>query len=259
MWGSPPTRSARHVSVQAGSRYAHFVFPDPVAAGVASAAVHRAVTALPGWRASTAGSATEASAEVTGYQAFVHPDTGVELLAVVAGFQPLVLSVGQRSEDLRVSSSAGFQEVARSGTALRGQLATLARALKAVERSARELGGRTAGDAELLGLVRQAQERFEWWVAAEHRAEQLAPCLSHRSCPVCQSWSSFEARWCRSCRHEFTPQENFGRDAAKAGAERELAALRMEGMRASEGGPPPPPTHARVGPDVPGQRSDRWP
>jgi hypothetical protein len=257
MWGSPPARSARHAPVRTGSRYAHYVFTGPLPAATAMAAITRAVAALPGWRLSTAGGSA-ASPDVTGYQAFTHPDSGVELLAVIAGFQPLVVSVGQRSEDLRVETGASAQDVARSGAALRGQLAIVSRALKAAERSARELGGRTVADAELLGLVRQAQERFEWWVAAERRAEQLARHLSHRSCPVCQGWSSSEARWCRGCGHEFTPQDTFRRDDAKAGAERELAALRAEGVRAVEGGPPPPPREAWVGSGGQGQRSDRW-
>jgi hypothetical protein len=257
MWDSPPTGSARHPSVHAGSRYAHFVFLGPVAAAAAMATISRAVTALPGWRLASAGGVATPP-DVTGYQAFAHPDSGVELLAVIAGFQPLVLSVGQRSEDLRVETRASAQDVARSGAALRGQLATIARALKAVERSVRELGGRTVSDAELLGLVRQAQERFEWWVAAEHRAEQLARHLSHRSCPVCGSWSSFDARWCRGCRHEFTPQDTFRRDDAKASAERELASLRAEGVRVVEGGPPPPPRQAWAGSAGQGQWSDGW-
>jgi hypothetical protein len=258
MWGSPPTGSARNPSVHAGSRYAHFVFAGPVAAAAAMAAIDRAVTSLPGWRLESTGGFVRPP-DVTGYQAFVHPDSGAELLAVIAGFQPLIVSVGQRSEDLRVETGASVQDVARSGTALRGQLATIARALKAVERSVRELGGRTVADAELLDLVKQAQERFEWWVAAEQRAELLARHLSHRSCPACGSWSSFDARWCRGCRYEFTPQDTFRRDDAKANAERELASLQAEGVRMVEGGPPPPPRQAWAEPAGQGQWSDRWP
>lgn len=193
-------------------RYAHLQFPGQVGIDAAVNQLERAIAALPGWQP-----VGHAGAATVGYQSWIHSRTGVELLAVVAGFQPLVVSVGQRS-------------VGR-----RGRHGALSAALGSVERTVLAVGGRVVPDAELPGLVRQAEERFEWWVRAEHRMESLAPYLTHRSCPACDDWSGFDARWCRSCRHEFTAQDNHDRDDAKAAAERELAELRADGLHPGGG------------------------
>jgi hypothetical protein len=243
--GPAPSAPGPRSLVRAGARYAHFHFPGHVPIAAAFRHVDTAVVQLPGWERGAQGGATT-PAELVGHQSWAHRPSRVELLAVVAGFQPLVVSIGQRSEDSRVSTDAGLEGVASSGRALRSELATISRALRNVERHVHALGGWTVRDSELLGLVRHAQERFEWWVRAEHRVEELTPYLSHRSCPACRSWSKFDARWCRGCRHEFTAQDNFQRDDAKAAAEREIAALRADGIRAVQGGPPPPPPEART-------------
>jgi hypothetical protein len=193
-------------------RYAHLQFPGQVGIDAAVDQLERAIAARPGWQP-----VGHTGAAVLGYQSWVHPRAGVELLAVVAGFQPLVVSVGQRS--------AGGRR--RHGV--------VADALGSVERSVLAVGGRVVPDADLPGLVRQAQERFEWWVRAEHRMESLAPYLTHRCCPDCGDWSRFDARWCRSCRHEFTAQDNHDRDDARAAAEQELDELRADGLRPGGG------------------------
>jgi hypothetical protein len=193
-------------------RYAHVQFPGQVGIDAAVEQLERTIAARPGWQ--PAGSA---GAAARGHQSWVHPRTGAELLAVVAGFQPLVISVGQRS--------AGGHRRNR----------VVADALGSVERSVLAAGGRVVADADLPGLVRQAQERFQWWVRAEHRMESLAPYLTHRACPACDDWSRFDARWCRSCQREFTAHDDVDRDDAKAAAERELDELRAAGLRPGGG------------------------
>jgi hypothetical protein len=222
-------------SLPAGRRYVHFAFSGHVDIRAAMEVVDRAVVGLAGWAAEPTAGAD------AGFRSWRHRPSGVELLMVVAGFQPLLLSVGQRSDDPAVQSAGSPEHVAAVGRALRGQLAVTGEALRAVAAAVAHLGGRPVRDAELLPLARRAQERFEWWVKAEHRVEVLTPYLTHRRCPACNGWSQRDARWCRDCRREFTPQDNFRDDDARTGAEREIAALTAEGVRVVEGGPPPAP------------------
>jgi hypothetical protein len=193
-------------------RYAHLQFPGQVGIDAAVVQLERAIAARPGWQP-----VGHAGAAALGYQSWVHPRAGVELLAVVAGFQPLLVSVGQRSAGRR------------------GRHGALLDALSSVERSVLAVGGRVVPDADLPGLVRQAHERFAWWVGAEHRMESLVPYLTHRCCPDCGDWSRFDARWCRTCLREFTPQDNHDRDGARAAAEQELDELRADGLRPGGG------------------------
>jgi hypothetical protein len=193
-------------------RYAHLQFPGQVGIDAAVVQLERAIAARPGWQP-----VGHAGAAALGYQSWVHPRAGVELLAVVAGFQPLLVSVGQRSAGRR------------------GRHGALLDALSSVERSVLAVGGRVVPDADLPGLVRQAHERFAWWVGAEHRMESLVPYLTHRCCPDCGDWSRFDARWCRSCLREFTPQDNHDRDGVRAAAEQELDELRADGLRPGGG------------------------
>jgi hypothetical protein len=220
----------------AGHRYTHFVFSGHVGVRVAVDAVDRAVVGLPGWTADGSTAGVDA-----GFRSWRHQPSGVELLMVVAGFQPLLLSVGQRSDDPAVQSGGSPDNVAAVGRALRGRLAVTGTALRAVGSAVGHLGGRSVRDAEFLPLARRAQERFEWWVQAEHRVEVLTPYLTHRRCPACNGWSKHGMRWCRDCQREFTPQDNFRDDDARTSAEREIAALTAEGVRVVEGGPPPDP------------------
>jgi hypothetical protein len=242
LWGAQPA-PVRTPAPARIRRYAHFAFPGHVLPLPALQHVDQVIVSLPGWAATTS---VSIGGNPVGYAGWRHRDTGVELLAVIAGFQPLIVSLGQRSDDpeLRVDAWA-LPETIASGKALRNQLATIRRALVAVQRAVGQLGGRAVRDVELLGLVKQSQERFEWWVRAEHRVEALTPFLTHRRCPACQAWSRYDARWCRGCRHEFGPRDDFARDDAKAKAEREIASLMAQGA-AMRGGPPsnppgPPP------------------
>jgi len=249
-------------SVPIGQRYAHFAFSGHLDIRAAMEAIDQAVVGLPGWAAEPTAGAD------AGFRSWRHQPSGVELLMVVAGFQPLLLSVGQRSDDPAVQSAGSPENVAAVGRTLRGQRTGLAQdqnhgipdgdqvgrhglaqapfavtgaALRAVAAAVAHLGGRPVRDADLLPLARRAQERFEWWVKAEHRVEVLTPYLTHRRCPACNGWSKQDARWCRDCQREFTPQDNFRDDDARTNAEREIAALTAEGVRVVEGGPPPAP------------------
>lgn len=222
-------------SVPGGQRYAHFAFSGHVDIRATMEAVDQAVVGLPGWAAEPTAAAD------AGFRSWRHQPSGAELLMVVAGFQPLLLSVGQRSDDPAVQSAGSPEHVAAVGRALRGQLAMTGATLRAVVAAVAHLGGRPVRDADLLPLARRAQERFEWWVKAEHRVELLTPYLTHRCCPACNGWSKQDARWCRDCQREFTPQDSFRDDDARANAEREIAALTAEGVRVVEGGPPPAP------------------
>jgi len=222
-------------SVPIGQRYAHFAFSGHLDIRAAMEAIDQAVVGLPGWAAEPTAGAD------AGFRSWRHQPSGVELLMVVAGFQPLLLSVGQRSDDPAVQSAGSPENVAAVGRTLRGQLAVTGAALRAVAAAVAHLGGRPVRDADLLPLARRAQERFEWWVKAEHRVEVRTPYLTHRRCPACNGWSKQDARWCRDCQREFTPQDNFRDDDARTNAEREIAALTAEGVRVVEGGPPPAP------------------
>jgi hypothetical protein len=177
--------------------------------------------------------------DAMGHATWTHHDTGLQLLLVVAGLRPLIVAVGQRREREAALGNAGPNDWAAAGRTLRSDLAVVGQALKRIDVAYRTIGGRTVAEHQLLGLVRQAQEQSDWTVAAEHRLEQLKPCLTHRQCPLCRTWSRHQARWCHACRYEFTPQDNFARDDATARAQREIGTFRMQ---QSTSGPPPPPS-----------------
>ncbi len=235
MWGQQPAPAPRTPPARR-LRYAHFVFPGQVVAE-AIGCIHLALTELGGWSATAGGAA---AGELSGHHAWTRRDAAVELQAVIVGLQPVIVSVGQRSNDLRVRlDAASISESIAGGRALANQLATMRRALRAIERAVRSSGGWPVRDVDLLGHVRQAQERFDWWVRAEHRIEGLTGYLTHRRCPDCQGWSRHEARWCRCCGREFGPRDNLDRDDARASAEREIAALRAQPLDLQDRSVPP--------------------
>ena len=126
--------------------YVHLWLPAHSSLTTAFEAVERAVRSAPGWAAALGDQARH-----DGYRVWRHGDSGVALLAVAVGLDPLVLSIGR-------GPPAG-----RGGDrALRDAVAALRRAVPA-------LGGREVADWELLPLVRQAQERMEWRALAEAR------------------------------------------------------------------------------------------
>lgn len=73
--------------------YEHFCIPGPVPGQTAVDRVDQAVVSLPGWSRVTE---PDGSGEVTGYYAWVHAGSGVELLMVIVRFEPLILSIGSR-------------------------------------------------------------------------------------------------------------------------------------------------------------------
>jgi hypothetical protein len=226
MWGQQPVRAVRTAPARR-LRYAHFAFPGQVPVTGAIDRIDRALADLGGWSAAGTGETDQLS----GHRVWTHRDAAVELQAVVVGLQPLTVSVGQRSRDphVRLDTRAIRRSLA-TARALDRQLATVRRALSAIERGVRFSGGWPVRDVDLPGYVEQARRRLEWWVWAEHRVEWLTRYLSHRRCSVCQGWSRHDARWCRCCRYEFGPRDDMDRDDARAGAEREVAALNARGV-----------------------------
>jgi hypothetical protein len=212
-------------------QYANFWLPDQVSPAMAIRHAQAAIGGRLGWSPDSPGQAL-------GYATWTHRASGLQLLLVLAGFRPLVVSVGQRREREVSTRHAGPSDMAAAGRTMRGDLAVVGQALKRIDAAYRSLGGRIVTEAQLLGLVRQAQEQSDLMAATEHRLEQLAPFLTHRRCPVCGTWSRHDARWCHACRYEFTPNDNFARDDATARAQREIGAFRM---RHDPNGPPPPP------------------
>jgi ribosomal protein L40E len=202
--------------------YLHIWLPVQRSLATAFQAVEGAVASVPGWAP-----AIGEGGGNDGYRVWRHRDTGAALLAVAVGLDPLVLSIGQGSAD----GDPGGGESGAAWAALRDAVA-------AVRRGAPAFGGREVGDAGLLPLVRQARERLEWRAAAEARAEALERRLDQRVCPSCGAWSRYQARWCQGCRYEFSPSDNFQRDEARAGAERELAELRPQLEDAAPGAAP---------------------
>jgi hypothetical protein len=214
-WGRIQPRPGR-----VRSRYANFWLPDRVSPAMAIGHGQAAIGGGGlGWHPDGRGYGVEGA---VGYASSTHRSTGLQLVLLVAGIRPLIISVGQRG-----------------GRAPREDVAVLGQALRNIAAAYRALGGWIVTERDLLGLVRQAQVHADWLVAAEQRVEQLTPCLTHRACPLCRAWSRYEARWCHACRYEFTPQDNFARDDARARAEREIGAFQAQ---SGPGAPPPPPS-----------------
>lgn len=238
-WGRATARSGR-----VRSQYANFWLPEQVTPAMAIWQAQAAIGGRRGWHPDDPG---HGAGDAVGYATWTHHATRLQLLLILAGLRPLIVSVGQRRERAASEGRAGPSEVAAAGRTMRNDLAVMGQALKQIGAAYRTLGGRPVAEAHLVGLVRQAQEQSDWMVATEHRLEQLAPCLTHRRCQMCGTWSRNEARWCHACRYEFTPHDNFARDDATARAEREIGAFRMQ-SDPSVPPPPPPPAGAPRGP-----------
>jgi hypothetical protein len=241
-WGRAPVQPGR-----VRSQYANFWLPDQVPPAMAIWQAQAAIGGRLGWHPN---SPAQGAGDAMGYATWTHRDTGLQLLLVLAGLRPLIVAVGQRKEREVSLDNAAPSDLAATGRTMRGDLAVVGQALKQIDLAYRTLGGRTVAEGQLLGLVRQAQEQSDRMVAAEHRLEQLTPCLTHRLCPMCRTWSRHQARWCHACRYEFTPQDNFARDDATARAQREIDAFRMQASPSAPPPAPPPsasPTHTARG------------
>ena len=132
-WGRATARSGR-----VRSQYANFWLPEQVTPATVIWQAQAAIGGRRGWHPDNPG---HGAGDAVGYATWTHHTTRLQLLLILAGLRPLIVSVGQRRERPASEGRAGPSEVAAAGRTMRNDLAVVGQALKQIGAAYRTLGG----------------------------------------------------------------------------------------------------------------------
>jgi hypothetical protein len=219
-----------------GWRYAFYRLPDSVQGQAVLDRVDAELRTGERWRAVRAGA--------NAYRTWLHQVSGEQVSMVVAGYRPLIMSIGpHRSTTPPPTGSPGPGATpASSSPTTRPSQPAVDEALSIAHRAVLAFQGQELLDQHVLALVGQAQQAFEEWVQREQRAAQLQLSLDTRACPSCGNRCPSQARGCPSCQYRFTAADDAQRDSARAKAVNELRLLKAGGRPPATPPPPPPPS-----------------
>ena len=196
-----------------GRRYAHVALPGAFPTSATIDLLDRAIAAEGGWHPV----ADHQSAGVLLSRVWRHERSGAELLLMVLGYYPVVMSIC-RSEQ---SGHGGLL------TRIRGS-GSARRALRRVQDAVTQAGGWAVRDADLASSLSQSLEGWRRVIHTERCIGEESRHLTHRSCSRCGAWSRYAASRCRACDHPFAVQDDMTRDARKKIAYQKIRQYRTE-------------------------------